>query len=282
MEKSSLIVSFSEISKWDTCKLQYYYSFVLGYRPSEESEAISNGIIGHDLLQSFYESMKQGNSKEEAIETVHHKAKIHLDRAKKNLNSKSLLTAWTLVDNYIRDTDFTSEAFLVENRFLIPVEMLTGNPFFKDVQIGFTPDIVFKRQGDFYDVEDSKFVGRAWSKNKLDMFPQAKLYQIFLRRMGYNVSRSGVRFFNVATGKTAVSYEQLSSLEEDVLIESFLGAVAEVVEYRNNPYTLRRTFNYSTCQYCAFVTPCSMEAQGKDASKTFKYFFIKSAYDYTK
>lgn len=277
-----MIVSFSEVSKWDTCKLQYFYNFSMGLRPLEETESISNGIVGHKLLQSFYESLQAGKTKLEAAEATHRKAIEYMDSAKQNLNSKSVLIAWTMVSNYIKNADVTAKTILVENRFLIPVSMLDNDCSLSNVQIGFTPDVVFERAGGFLDVEDSKFVGKGWSAKKLDMFPQAKLYQAFLRRMGYNISRAGIRFFNLATGKVTTHFEALPEEEETILLKQFVEAVAEIVDYRNDPFKPRRTFNYSTCQYCAYETPCNMEAEGKDASRTFKYFFMQSDYDYTK
>jgi len=285
----SEIISYSELFKWDTCHRQYYYGFVLGLQPVEQSQAITTGVKGHQLLQSFYTLMQEGKAKEEAH-------KLTLVSAQKLLKSEgfadfSLLKSWTLVDNYIRDNDFTSEAVLVENRFLIPVAKIAPASFIDayglhDVQIGFTPDVVFKRPGGIYDVEDSKFVARAWSKSKLNRFQQAKLYQVLLRRMGYNVSRSAVRFFNVQTGIINVQNYPLTEAEEKTIIHDFTNGIKDVIQYRNQtPNTLsmaRRTMNYTACQFCPFEFPCTLEAEGKDASKTFNNEYVKSDYNYSR
>lgn len=278
-----MIISFSELSKWDTCHRQYYYSFGLNLRPLEESDPISTGLKGHWLLQIFYTAMQNGATQEEARKIVEKKAAELLDQNK----FTDLIKAWLLVDKYIKETDFTSEAVLVETRFQYPARFLSNDPRLSDVQIGFTPDVVFKRKGGFYDVEDSKFVGRAWSQKKLNRFPQAKLYQILLQRMNYNVSRSSIRFFNTATNKITVNNAELKPAETDNLISDFVDGMLEVIDYRDRwkpgyAYPLRRTMNYSACQYCAFEEPCTLEAQGKDASKTLKYQFKKSEYDYSK
>lgn len=283
------IVSYSELFKWDTCHRQYYYRFTLGLKPIEESGPITLGIKGHTLLQSFYESLKLGNTKEVALEDTRRQA-VKLMESEK-LGDFGILKAWTLVDNYIRETDFTSNAVLVENRFLFPFVRIAPPAFvdlhgLHDVQIGFTPDVVFERAGGLFDVEDSKFVARAWSKSKLNRFQQAKLYQIFLKKMGYNVTRSTVRFFNVTTGAIKAQNYTLIQAEEETLIHDFINGVKEVLKYRSQPTPVlekaRRTMNYTACQFCAFEFACTLEAQGKDASKTLSTEFVKSDYDYNR
>lgn len=281
---NDMIISFSEVNKWDQCKRAYYYNFTKNLRPLEESDPITTGGKGHKLLQTFYTAMQNGFTKEDALEKV----KLHASKLLEENKFTDLLKAWILVNNYIETTDFISEVVLVENRFQFPAHLLCPEEsFFEGIQIGFTPDVVFKRKGGFHDVEDAKFVGRAWSQKKLNRFPQAKLYQIFLRRMGYNVSRSSIRFFNTSTNKVTVQNAELKQEEETNLLNDFLDGVVEVAEYRKNlltgyEYPLRRTMNYATCQYCAFEEPCTLEAQGKDASKTFKYQFTEGKYDYSR
>lgn len=283
------IVSYSEIFKLDTCQRQYYYRFILGLQPQEESSAIDMGNKGHKLLQNFYNLLGEGKTKEQAL-------KIITENATKLLTTVhfsevgNLWKAWTAVDNYIKATDFTSKAVIVENRYLIPAELLMSENFLDDyllddVQIGFTPDVVFEKQGGFYEVEDAKFVGRAWSKSKLNRFQQSKLYQIFLNRMGYKVTRSSIRFFNMTTGEIKEQKYTMSKEEEEILIRDFLNGVMDVVRFRNQDSTdlqeTRRTMNYTACQFCPFEFPCTLEAEGKDASKTLANLYVKSKYDYS-
>lgn len=279
---SDTIVSYSEVFKYQTCPRQYYYRFILGLKPIEESKPITTGVKGHKLLQNFYEYLREGKTKEEAHA-------LTTKSAEKLINAEGfagfdLLSAWTLVDNYIRETDFTAEAILIENRFLLPASKLVDE--FSDIQIGFTPDLVLRRKGDFIDVEDYKFVQRAWSKAKISRYSQSKLYQIFLEHMGYKVSRSIIRFFNVATGKITEQPFKMDKDEKDILISDFMAGVQGVLnfkeQYKDFYKYSPRTMCYTACQYCAFSFPCTLEAEGKDASKTLNHDYVKSEYDYTK
>lgn len=281
-----IIISYSELFKWQTCRRQYFYRSILDLVPVENSGAIDTGIKGHALLQTFYELIKEGKSKEEAAAVVKEHAK-KLMNINNLLPDFNILKAWTLVDNYIRDNDFESEAYLVENRFLFPANRLSDDVELENVQIGFTPDIVFQRTGGRLDVEDSKFVARAWNKQKINRFQQAKLYQIFLRNMGYDVSRTILRFFNVTTATITYKSYIMEKDEEASLIHDFVTGASELAFYKRlmleGDHTQAiRTMNYTACQFCPYEFPCSIEAEGKDASKTFNTQYKKGKYDYSK
>jgi hypothetical protein len=275
-----MIISYSGVLKWDTCKKQYHYGFVQNIRTITESLALTTGLKGHKLLQNYYTYLSQGFTKEEAHKKTTQSAMELMSADKLN---DGLLIAWTLVDNFIRDTEIMAEAVLIENRFLFPASKLFDHPLLADVQIGFTPDVVFKRTGDFYDVEDAKFVGRAWSESKLNHFKQAKLYQIMLTRMGYNVSRSIVRFFNTKTGKSNAITSVLKPGEEESIITDFTAALIELVKAHTEPdFIFRRTMDYNTCSFCPFERPCALEARGLDSTQSLNTEFVRSTYDYTR
>lgn len=285
-----LIISYSETLVWDSCPRQYYYQFARNLISNDLPDALTTGTKGHGLLQSFYRALQSGFDKEEAQRHVNSAAKKMMESPLFDPSVGDLLKAWSLVNKYIDETDFNIEVAEVENRFLMPLSNFTDDPLLMNVVIGFTPDVVFKRKGDFYTVEDAKFVGRAWSQKKLNRFPQAKLYEVFLRKMGYNVTRSSIRFFNTTTNKITDYGTTMTPQEPEILMRDFTGTVREIVEYRrraaftaDGPDVLantRRTMNYSTCQNCYFEEPCTTEAQGKDASKIFKYRYRKNDYDY--
>lgn len=276
----TIIISYSEVFKWQTCQKQYYYRHILGYQPLDQSDPIDIGVKGHKLLENFYRYLAEGHPKEKALELVTHKAGVLLRDSGADFN---MLKAWTLVQNYVKTTDFTAEAILIENRFLVPASMFDDDPILNDVQIGFTPDLVLTRKGGFTDVEDYKFVGRAWSAKKKNRYSQTKLYQIFLESMGYNISRTVLRFFNVGKdgGDITAKNYPLTEAAKKILIEDFMAGVKEVIRYKKSlPVIAPRTMNYTACQFCQYEFPCTLEAEGKDASRIFKAEYEQSTYDY--
>lgn len=287
MTDESIIVSYSEVVKWQSCKRSWYYRYQLDRKPAEESNAIDTGVKGHELLQTYYSAIQEGMLHSEAYFVTHEKAKRMMTQAMEfDKLDFNLATAWTMVDNYIRTLDLTSHISLVENRFLLPVAKMVDDEFgeMKDVQIGFTPDVVFERKGGFIDVEDSKFIQRAWPEKKIVRFPQVKLYMLFLEYMGYKISRGRIRFFNVKTGKISTHDFTMNTKEKQILINDFLQGVAEIVEYKQGIRSndLPRTMNYNSCQFCPYATlVCQPEAEGKNVDKVLQTQFVSSDYNYS-
>ncbi len=278
------IVSYSELVKFQTCERQHWYRFGEDLQPNSETDAVDTGKKGHKLLQDFYELMRMGKTKEEALVQV--KAKAGKEMSQSESPDFNKVIAWTLIENYINETNFTADVSLIENRFLFPAALITDDPFFDKVSIGFTPDVVFQRKGGFLDIEDAKFVQRAWGYKKINRFPQAKLYQIFMKAMKYNVSRTTIRFFNVKTGELSFKNYVLGKTEAENLTRDFLRGIVPLVEKKRGPRETfaqaPRTMNMNACQYCSYEFICGLEAEGKDATKSMKADFKKSTYDYTR
>src|ERR1700754_1137997 len=135
------IISYSETLVWDSCPRQYYYQFIQKKISNDLPEALTTGTKGHQLLQSFYRALQSGADKEMAQDYVHQSAKQMMESPFFDLAKGDLLKAWSLVDKYIRETEFNMEIAEVENRFLIPLSFFSDDPWLADVQVGFTPDV---------------------------------------------------------------------------------------------------------------------------------------------
>lgn len=281
-----MIISYSEIFRFQTCPRQHYYRFVLGKRPVTESQAINTGNNGHILLDIAYNMLAEGKSKEEIFPVLREKVIELVDKAldRGHIDITSAI-AETLIENYFNTEDLSFKTLYIENRFLLPLSRLTDDPFYEDIEIGFTPDVVFERVGGFIDIEDSKFVQKAWGGKKLERYTQTKYYHIFMESIGYAVSINKIRFFNVATGKTYTKPYTLTKDERDILVEDLLRGIRPLVEHkRQTAEELAKTpriMNYMTCERCSFNFVCSREAEGKDMSKTLAIEFEDSRYDYS-
>jgi hypothetical protein len=68
-------------------------------------------------------------------------------------------------------------------------------------------------------------------------------------------------------------------------LRDFIAGVTEVARFREKEDYVKafapRTMNNNACQFCDFEIPCTFEAEGKDATKSFDNLFKKSNYDYT-
>jgi hypothetical protein len=171
-------------------------------------------------------------------------------------------------------------AVLVEKPYIVPLSDSI------DLQLGFTADLVWDYHDRRLDIEDYKFVGRAWSQNKLARYNQLDMYLIFLRMLGYDAKRGVLRFFNTTTGKPYHKVYNPDKTTQDILFSDFLIAATEAQEFLELPVAEQRkrairTFNYNTCSWCHFNYPCTLEAQGKDASNTLAMEYTANVYGYS-
>lgn len=265
------IVSFSEVYTWQTCRREFYYHYGLGLTPIEDKESIYKGVQGHRLLQNFYRGIQRGLTKDEAREEMREffrEEKMH-----------ELVEVWMMVEKYIQDLKLEGEAVLVEEAFVVPV---AGED---SLSIGFTPDLVWNQKGKRIIIEDYKFVGRMWAKSKLSRYTQLDLYNAFLHKMGFNVTRGVLRFFNLATNTFPYQVYTPSQTRLDNLYKEFVESALEIQQFKNLPIEQQkeaaiRTINYTVCQWCSYIFPCNLEQDGKDASKTLATQYKPSKYSY--
>jgi hypothetical protein len=60
-------ISNSEVSTWLTCQQRYYYEFDLKLAPIHNTEALSRGILGHEILAHYYIARKSGHAHEDCV-----------------------------------------------------------------------------------------------------------------------------------------------------------------------------------------------------------------------
>jgi hypothetical protein len=221
------------------------------------------------MLKTFYRSIQQGATREEAIKAL----KDEIDEV--NID---ILRAWTLLEPYTRTCDLSAEILFVEEPFIVPV----AEEY--EISIGFTPDVVLKRKGDMIDIEDWKFIVKAWTNKKINRYLQTRLYYLFMELLGYNISRSRLRMFNIDTGKMTYRDFPMTAEEKRILHRDFFTAALEVKQFKEQPvaaqYLAPRTFNNNNCAFCTFEYPCGLEAEGKDASKTLMTMYKGDPYGY--
>lgn len=287
------VISYSEVNIFHTCSRRYFYQMGMGLAPISMGPAIETGVEGHTYLERFYKSLQAGKTQAASLKAMH------------NPDSKMTgekLKAWMLANDYASKLDL-KEGFplMVEEKVIHkPDESILafkdedrghtyygGNEYLglDDLYIGFTPDLVWEYKNGRVEVEDYKFVQRAWPENKIAHYRQLSLYMAFLRERGIPVSRAVLRFFNATTNKISYQIYNPSDEELNILKSEFIRAALQVKAFKDLPVAEQRelairTLNYNTCQYCPFAYPCKLEGQGKSASKTLATQYTESEYGY--
>lgn len=264
---TSIAVSFSEISDFQTCTRLWWYKYVLRLRPRSVSSAIKRGHFGHDMLRQFYESMQKHGNVAQAEQEMY--------SVLPEYKTEEMLTAYTLIRKYIeKDFDPRYTAIFSEKRFFVPID--------DEVVIAIRPDLVLSYR-DRLTSEDYKFIGRNWSSKKTIHAKQLDVYNIYLQEAGRKVSYSQFRFFNTSTFDIKViprhpDPERMKTVKRE--IEAVARKIAALrLKHDNDPVAIEqevnRTFNVNTCQYCAFDFPCLMAMEGKSAERTLAQDYVK-------
>ncbi|HEY0771161.1 MAG TPA: hypothetical protein VGD31_12585, partial [Sphingobacteriaceae bacterium] len=98
------------------------------------------------------------------------------------------------------------------------------------------------------------------------------------------------RVFNTQTGKIDDYPYPMSVAEKINVTTDFMDGVEQVLRFRRRignhkqlaSVASTRTVNYTACQFCHWEAPCTLEAQGKDATYTLATQYTKSSYDYAR
>jgi PD-(D/E)XK nuclease superfamily len=235
----------------------------------ENSDAIDTGNFGHKLMEIFYRAIATGSTKEEALLRVRHTLPKHKE--------PFMIRSWVLVENYVNDLDIKGTAVAIEESFVVETEY--------EFNIGFTPDLIWWYNDKRLDVEDYKFVQRAWSPRKKARYTQLDVYRCLLLKHGLDVRKGILRFFNVTTGQVDLKEYTANPFRLERMYYEFITAAQTVHAFKNlHPEEQEalaiRTLNYNTCQWCDFEYPCNLELDGKSAEKTLQTQFKDLDYGY--
>lgn len=60
-------ISNSEVATWLRCQRKYYYEFDLNLQPNVQGQALSRGVLLHEILATYYQALKDGGNHSTAM-----------------------------------------------------------------------------------------------------------------------------------------------------------------------------------------------------------------------
>lgn len=253
--------------------MRYYYQYVLGIYPRDETIPIQTGNAGHFNLEQFFKAIADGATKEEALEKM-----IPVNMSPHALKACALATQFCMKFNIN-----SGKPILVEEAFVVPLQ--------GGVKMGLRPDLVWEFNSGKQGLFDAKFTGRSWSDEGAEQHYQLPAYQHYLNtECGYHISTLNYIFFNTrdnAQGehKFRIKTFTISPEEAATVSNDQIKALDKVLEFRENPasYTrlaAKRINNVHVCTYCPFKMPCRFERKGKDATGVLAIQYTSNTYGY--
>lgn len=272
-----MIISNSETDLFLGCQRAHYYKFGLGLSPKTMSRALHIGLLGHQILESFYIALKDGASRLEAIST----AMDELNNAYEYETPDVVNVVSNCFIHYIRQYDDDSWR-------IIDVERVYRIPLTEEITFGFTIDLLIEYVKGPYRgqlvVVDHKFKYNFPTTDELSMHTQLYKYMWGLQRLGYPVTHGLMNVLRyrediVDKNKLFGRYElrpQGDQLKN--IMGEHLAVAGDIYEVKSQPVAwyrehARRRLNGRDCAYCAFRVPCRQSLIGIDESRTLTSMF---------
>src|SRR5215471_1455524 len=286
------VISNSEVSAYLTCERKHYYSFILDLAPKVLSQSLARGLLGHEILASYYEAISAGSSEATARKIAINIGEIQMLEAETDLTMIADLInlCKRYFDRHVRDLD-SWEILGVEKSFTVPIT--------DDYAYGMRLDLLVKiAAGQFLGEEvviDHKFVYNFWNQDKVNLNSQIPKYIATLRHHGYNVQRGMFNQIRWRDRKSApysdeekfnrYPFRPAPQKIRRVFEEQIRAAERIIERYEDDPVRVGkqslRVLNPVICDSCPFKFICDTDLNGDDTTLMMQTEFTTNQYNAT-
>lgn len=278
-------ISNSEVSTWLVCQRQYYYQFDLSLEPVYFSEALSRGLLGHEVLAVYYKALKDGVPHDDAVFKARQFLMTYMGGTTYDLSIvlevDTILQAywayrqgdpnWRILHVEEQFTTFLSNEFEFSMRLDLLVQDLT------------TGEII---------LVDHKFVYDFWTQDDLMLNPQLPKYIGSLRANNIKVDRAILnqlryRKLKEPTPERLFVHESYTPTNAKVVnvIRDQITKSQEIIAWRELPLEVRakkatRILNKIVCKSCPVKTLCTAELDGAPIDYLIKSDYKSRSYGY--
>lgn len=271
-------VSNSEVSAWNTCQRKYFYEYDLNLEPIKPSDAISRGILGHDILAAYYKARQAGMGHDEAVVD----ARRGLQRALAESNDLETVTD---VDRILQGY-WGYRGDEVKDFQVIQVEEMHEVPLTTEASYVMRLDLLVRnmKTGEL-ELWDHKFIYDFWDYDKVNLSGQFPKYIGALRFEGIPVDKcvlNQLRYRRLKNPTATDLYKRTEDRPSQAKIKRALKeqilATQEILAWREKTIEqrqedARRVLNPMLCKGCAFKNICQAEFDGNDLR-----FLVQSEY----
>jgi hypothetical protein len=264
------IISHSEVECFTKCARRHYYSFGEKLARKRFSDALARGIIGHDLMNTFFTTLKETHTWQLAMDAMDEAtvaSLITLAGAGGNVK---------VIHDLVRITRGWLEHFQdkITQWKILEVEQEKQLDM-GDFIFAFKTDLVVNDRG-YRDIIDYKFVYDFYEGDMLTLLPQIPRYTGAERAMGYP-TRSGkyafIRYRNLKSPGPDDLYRLANIDMSTPRIQNAFRDVANAAERINELKQLplqewekktTRVADVWICRACPFKDLCAAELNGSD------------------
>lgn len=278
-------ISNSEVSTWLVCQRQYYYQFDMALEPIRFSDALSRGLLGHDVLAHYYKALQAGTDWEDAAKEAREYLMGFMGGSSYAL--ETVLEIDGILQGYWAYTqgDPNWRILHVEEQF---------NVFFtQEFEFSMRLDLLVQdtTTGEVILV-DHKFVYDFWTQDDLALNPQLPKYIGALRVNGFKVDRAILnqlryRKLKEPTPERLFVRESYSPSNNKVVnvVRDQITKSQEIMRWRELPIEERgaratRILNKVVCRGCPVKLLCQQELDGAPLDYLVQNEFKSRTYGY--
>lgn len=278
--------SYSEVSSYISCRRKHYYNYTLNLERIESSDALSEGKIGHSVLEAFYRFILASDNQHDAMvygDAAQHAYDVLAESGYKFDPDGKRADLGQLLEIYFTEREpFVRNGWTVlavEREFDLKWGDAVGESY------KFVIDLIARDPDGAVVIIDHKFTGMFDDGELVDLKAQIPLYIGALRGLGlpadygiYNQLMTkrviGKRTAEAPNG-TGPTPEQAHRLQHDRpsperIVRTFqeqVGLTREVIVRRmmsveQADATAYRVGNIMVCRGCSFKQICSAELMG--------------------
>lgn len=274
-------ISNSEVSAYLQCEKKWEYGYFRNLQPVRTSQALSRGVIGHECLAAYYQSLmdEPGNhskAEQAAMNTLVPYFSLGFD-------IEMLAGLRTLLERYFVYSKADGWNILaVEQSYDISVNDEFGYVMRLDLLAEINGKTV---------LVDHKFVYQMHDVNTLDLNCQMPKYIGALRFNDVIVDYALLNQILHRTKKGGYTDEEMfqrvvmrpSQVEiRNVLREQFKASQQIVRLYAQDTPDVLRTMNMMTCKNCSFAKVCKSDLMGLDTTDIIANEYAPNEYGYNK
>lgn len=286
------VISNSEVSAYLSCERKHYYSFILNLAPKRLSTSLSRGILGHEILATYYQALKDGATEEVARRTAMAVANAALLEPESDVTmiSNLIVLVNQYLDYHLEDLS-EIEILEVEKSYTVPIT--------EQYAYGMRLDLLVRMHSGQFNGEtvvwDHKYVYNFWNQDKVNLNSQIPKYIATLRYHGHNVHRG---IFNQLRWRDRKSspytneekfnrypFRPTPQKIRRVFEEQIKAAERVVARHQQDPILVGknslRVLNSMICDNCPFKFICDTDLNGDDTTLMMQAEFTRNSYNET-
>lgn len=262
-------ISNSEVNCFQTCKMRYFYEYVLNLEPRVLPGPLAIGIAGHKAQEGYWTAFANGEGIDSCVKAAESMlASLMRDGSVSGPDAMNLSRLMNLyASKWFADDKQTFDVAAIEKMYELPLTSHFTIPMRLDL-------LLKNKQTGYHVLRDFKFVFNFWDHDAHQFNPQFPKYMMVLGANNVQVSHAELDEIRHRSMRNPTIDDILRrtpyhpTRERSVrIMQDHIRVSHEIVAYRQQDEeamraTTARNLNKSICKWCSFKELCMSDLDG--------------------